>query len=132
MTSDVPHNPLSYPWTGRYAKFLALVLLYGATVHLGNMAGLSGTPWLSTPWLWRCMDVTLLVFDVASAIALWRNLARSVGLVFAGIIVLQFLPYTVLRSQFILNPGDAQTLNGLLGTEALIFGIFALLLWLKK
>ena len=37
-----------------------------------------------------------------------------------------------LRSQFILQPEDAQILNGLLGAEALLLGIFALLLWLKK
>lgn len=40
--------------------------------------------------------------------------------------------FTLLRSQFILKPEDAQTLNGLLGTEAILLGIFALLLWLKK
>jgi len=42
------------------------------------------------------------------------------------------VPYTLFRSQFILKPEDAQTLNGLLGTEALLLAIFALLLWLKK
>ncbi|MBP0029981.1 hypothetical protein [Roseofilum sp. Guam] len=67
-----------------------------------------------------------------SAIALWRGLGWSVWLVFSGIIGLQFLPYTMWRSQFILQPEDAQTLNGLLGTEALLLGIFALLLWVKK
>ncbi|MEM9218781.1 MAG: hypothetical protein AAGD25_31125 [Cyanobacteria bacterium P01_F01_bin.150] len=119
-------------WTARYAKFLALVLLYGATVHIGNMAGLSGTPWLSTPLLWRGMDVVLLIFDSVGAIALWRGLPWSVWLTFGGITLLQFVPYTLLRSQFILQPEDAQTLNGLLGTEALLLGVFALLLWLKK
>ena len=132
MTPDVPHTVLRYPWTARYAKFLALVLLYGATVHLGNMAGLAETPWLATPLLWRGMDVVLLSFDLVAAIALWRGFPWSVWLAFSGIILLQVVPYTVLRSQFILNPEDAQTLNGLLATEALIFGIFALLLWLKK
>ncbi|MDB9517590.1 hypothetical protein PN466_11590 [Roseofilum reptotaenium CS-1145] len=46
-----------------------------------------------------------------SAIALWRGLGWSVWLVFAGIIGLQFLPYTVWRSQFILQPEDAQALT---------------------
>ncbi|MDJ1183745.1 hypothetical protein [Roseofilum casamattae] len=126
------NNPFSNPWTARYAKFLAFVLLYGATVHIGNIAGLTGTPWLSTPLLWQGMDVVLLIFDLVAAIALWQGLAGSVWLVFAGIILLQFVPYTVLRAQFIINPEDAQTLNGLLATEGLIFGIFALLLLLKK
>mgnify|MGYP001801073427 CR=1 FL=1 len=123
---------MNNPWTARYAKLLALILLYGATVHIGNMVGLTGTSWFSTPLLWRGMDVALLIFNGVSAIALWQGLSWSVGVTFGGIALLQFLPYTLLRSQFILQPEDAQILNGLLGTEALLLGIFALLLWLKK
>ncbi|NET31334.1 MAG: hypothetical protein F6K19_04950 [Cyanothece sp. SIO1E1] len=123
---------LQQPWTSIYAKLLAIFLLYGATIHIGNMAGLTGTPWLSTPLLWRGMDVTLLLFNVVTAISLWRGVSWSVWLVFGGIALLQFVPYTLLRSQFILKPEDAQTLNGLLGTEALLLGIFALLIGLKK
>lgn len=119
-------------WTARYAKLMALVLLYGATVHMGNIAGLTGTPWLSTPLLWRVLDIVLLAFDVVAAVGLWRGLGWSVWFVFGGIILLQFVPYTLLRSHFILKPEDAQTLNGLLGTESLLLAIFALLLWLKK
>ncbi len=125
-------SALQQPWTATYAKVMALVLAYGATVHIGNMAGLTGTPWLSTPLLWRGMDVALLIFNVVSAIALWRGLAWSVWLVFGGITLLQFVPYTLLRSHFILKPEDAQTLNGLLGTEVLLLAIFALLIGLKK
>ena len=123
---------LQQPWTAVYAKVLALVLLYGATVHIGNMAGLTGTPWLTTPLLWRGMDVALLIFDVTAAISLWRGLSWSIGWVFGGMLLLQFVPYTLCRSQFVLKPEDAQVLNGLLGTEALLLGIFALLLWLRK
>ncbi|MEO1590887.1 MAG: hypothetical protein AAFU71_06310 [Cyanobacteria bacterium J06632_22] len=119
-------------WTSIYAKVMAIVLCYGATVHVGNMAGLTGTPWMSTPLLWRSLDVLLLLFDMTAAIALWRGLGWSVWLVFGGIIVLQFVPYTLLRSHFVLKPEDADILNGLLGTEAILLGIFALLLWLKK
>jgi len=132
MNNDAINTVLHYPWTARYAKFLALILLYGATVHISNIAGLTGTPWLSTPLLWRVMDITLLLFDVVTAIALWCGLAWSVWLVFGGITLLQFLPYTLLRSHFILKPEDAQTLNGLLETEALLLMVFALLLCLKK
>jgi hypothetical protein len=132
MIFDTINRSLTFPWTARYAKFLALVLLYGASVHIGNIAGWTGTPWLSTPLLWRSMDIALLIFDGVTAIALWRGLGWSVWLVFGGIILLQVVPYTLLRFQFILKPEDAQTLNGLLGTEALILAVFALLLWLKK
>lgn len=123
---------LQHPWTSIYAKLMAVVLAYGATVHMGNIAGLTGTPWDSTPLLWRSMDVLLLIFNVVAAISLWQGLAWSVGFVFVGIVLLQFVPYTVFRSHFVLQPEDAQTLNGLLGTEALLLAIFALLLWLKK
>ncbi|MGF1535530.1 MAG: hypothetical protein ACFB4J_03445 [Elainellaceae cyanobacterium] len=120
------------PWTAVYAKLVAVALLYGATVHVSNMLGFSGTPWSSTPLLWRGMDVALLVFNIVAALALWRGAAWSVWLVFGGIVVLQGIPYTLLRSQFVLKPEDAQTLNALLGTEAVLLAVFALLLWLKK
>ena len=126
------HIALKQPWTAIYTKVLALVLLYGATVHIGNIAGLTGTPWMSTPLLWRGLDIALLLFNIVAAIALWQGLVWSVLIVFSGIILLQFFPYTLFRPLFILKPEDAQTLNGLLGTEALLLGIFAWLLWLKK
>lgn len=132
VTNEALRLALQQPWTSAYTKIIALVLLYGATVHLGNMAGLTGTPWLATPLLWRGMDVALLIFNVTAAVVLWRGLGWSVWLVFGGILLLQFVPYTLLRSHFVLKPEDAQTLNGLLGTEALLLGIFALLLWARK
>ena len=130
MTTD-KISAIAHPWTARYAKLVALILLYGATVHVSNMAGLTGTPWLATPLLWRCMDVALLAFDLVAAVSLWRGFSWSVGLVFGGITLLQFLPYTLLRSHFVLKPEDAQTLNGLLGSEALLLAIFSILLWRK-
>ncbi|MGD1936193.1 MAG: hypothetical protein ACFCA4_01360 [Cyanophyceae cyanobacterium] len=125
-------DALQNRWTGYYAKFLALILLYGATVHVGNMFGLTGTPWQSTPLLWQGMDIVLLVFNGVTAIALWRGIDWSIPLTFGGIILLQFLPYTLWRSYFILRPEDADTLNGLLGTEALLLAIFGVLLWQRK
>lgn len=132
MNQPPPISPLDYPWTARYAKLLALILLYGAAVHIGNMAGLAETPWRSTPLLWQGMDVALLCFNGVAAIALWRGLAWSVWWVFGGIALLQFVPYTLLRSHFVLTPADGQTLNGLLGTEGLLLLMFALLLRIKQ
>lgn len=132
MTTSETATIFMQPWTARYAKLVAIALLYGATVHIGNIAGLTGTPWLSTPLLWRCMDIALLIFDVVAAVSLWKGLSWSVWFVFGGIILLQFVPYTLLRSHFILKPEDAQTLNGLLGTEAILLAILLILLWMKK
>ena len=133
MTTDTSIVSMSFqPWTARYAKLMALFLAYGAAVHISNIAGFSGTPWLSTPLLWRAMDVALLVFNTIAAISLWRGLSWSAGFVFGGIILLQFVPYTFLRSHFILKPEDAQTLNGLLGTEAILLTLFLCLLIARK
>lgn len=125
-------DALQQPWTSRYAKLLAIFLFYGFAVHVGNIAGLTGEPWGSTPLLWRGMDVVLLLFNAIAAIGLWRGVVWSVWFVFGGIALLQLVPYTLLRSQFVVTPEDAQTLNGLLGTEALLLGMFAVLVWLRK
>ena len=120
------------PWTATYTKIIAVILGYGAIVHTSNIFGLSGTAWLATPLLWRVMDVLLLIFNIITAVALWRGLTWSIWLLFGGMIVLQILPYTVWRSQFVLKPGDGEVLNGLLGTEILLLSILCLLLWFKK
>ncbi|MEM7590297.1 MAG: hypothetical protein AAF383_02030 [Cyanobacteria bacterium P01_A01_bin.83] len=126
------HSALQQPWTAVYIKIIALALLYGATVHVGNILGLTGTPWIDTPLLWRLLDIILLIFDLVTAIALWRGLAWSIWLLFGGIFLLQILPYTLLRSYFILKPEDAQVLNSLLGTEVLLLSVLILLLVFKK
>ncbi len=123
---------IKQPWTAIYTKIVAIALLYGATVHISNILGLTGTPWWANPLLWQVMDVLLLIFNLVTAIALWRGFGWSIGLLFGGITVLQILPYTVWRSQFILKPEDGEILNGLLGTEILFLSVLCLLLWLKK
>ena len=125
-------SALQQPWTAIYTKVIALVLIYGATVHIGNMIGLTGTSWLSTPPLWQSMDILLLIFNVITAIALWQGLVWSIWLLFSGIFLLQIVPYTLLRSHFVLKPEDGQILNSLLGTEVLLLTILVLLLWLRK
>ncbi len=125
-------SALQQPWTAIYTKVIAIALLYGATVHISNMLGLTGTSWLSTPILWRSMDILLLTFDIITAIALWWGLVWSIWLLFSGILLLQIVPYTLFRSQFILKPEDGQVLNSLLGTEILLLSIFIFLLWLRK
>ena len=130
--NDVINSALKQPWTATYSRVMAIFLLYGATVHIGNILGLTGEPWLVSPLLWQVMDVGLLVFDIVAAIGLFRGFAWSVWLVFGGIVLLQFMPYTLLRSQFVFKPSDVETLNSLLGTEVLLLAIFAILIWLRK
>ncbi|MEO0924592.1 MAG: hypothetical protein AAFY63_01825 [Cyanobacteria bacterium J06643_13] len=125
-------SALQQPWTAIYTKVIAIALLYGATVHIANILGLTGIPWLATPLLWRSLDIILLIFDIVTAIALWRGLAWSIWLLFSGIFLLQILPYTLLRTHFILKPEDTEILNSLLGTEVLLLSILVLLLWFRK
>ncbi len=125
-------SALEQPWTAIYTKVISVILIYGATVHVSNFLGLTGTSWLSTPLLWRSMDTVLLIFDLITAIALWQGLVWSIWLLFGGILLLQILPYTLLRSQFVLKPEDGQILNSLLGTEVLLLSILILLLWFGK
>ena len=125
-------SALQQPWTAIYIKVIAIALLYGATVHVGNILGLTGTPWLATPLLWRSLDIILLLFDIVIAIALWQGLAWSIWLLFGGILLLQILPDTLLRSQFVFKPEDGQILNSLLGTEILLLSILIMLLWFRK
>lgn len=124
-------SALQQPWTAIYTKVIAIALLYGATVHVGNILGLTGTSWLATPLLWRSL-IILLIFDIVTAIALWRGLAWSIWLLLGGILLLQILPYTLLRSQLVFKPEDGQILNSLLGTEILLLSILIMLLWFRK
>ena len=125
-------SALQQPWTAFYTKIIAIALLYGATVHVGNIFGLTGTPWLATPLLWRSLDIILLIFDLVTTIALWRGFAWSIWLLFGGILLLQVLPYTLWRSHFILKPEDGQLLNSLLSTEILLLSVLILLLIFRK
>lgn len=123
---------IKQPWTAIYTKIIAIALFYGATVHISNMLGLTGTPWLITPLLWRSLDILLLIFNLVTAIALWRGFAWSIWLLFGGITLLQIIPYTIWRAHFVFKPEDGDVLNGLLGTEILFLSILFLLLWFKK
>lgn len=107
-------------WTGHYLRFLAIVLMYGATVHVGNILGLNGQPWMETPLLWRVMDVGLLSFDLCVSVGLWLKQPVAIVVCAVGLLLLQILPYTLFRDAFIQTPTDAQTLNGLVGTELLL------------
>ena len=125
-------SALQMPWTYWYVRLIAIALLYGATVHIGNILGFTGTPWGETPLLWRSLDIILLVFNIVTAIGLWWHRFWSVPLLVIGIVILQWLPYTIWRSQFVLKPEDTQALNGLIGTEAILLILLGLLLWQKK
>lgn len=89
-----PPSCLSQPWTGICSRFIAVLLLHEAAVHLVNIAGLHSTAWLSIPVLWRAMNVTLLAFGITTATALRRGLPWAAWLLPLGVVLLQFVPCT--------------------------------------
>jgi hypothetical protein len=119
-------------WTGIYVRILACILIYGAVMHVGNIAGWSGTRWVDTPVLWRVMDVVLLAFNIVVAIALWFRLPWSLVAFIIGIIALQLIPYTIFRSHFIETPSQAQALNGLIATHLILLAVLAGLILLRR
>ena len=42
---------ISRPLTGIYLRFLSILLLYGALVHVSNFLGWGNRPWMETPLL---------------------------------------------------------------------------------
>ena len=105
---DLPHA-VSQPWTGLYLRVLAVILVYGALVHVGNILGLTGVPWQDTPSLWRTMDLVLLLFNVVVGVGLWQRQPWAVVALVGGVIVLQVVSYTVFRNQFVRGPEDTAT-----------------------
>ena len=123
---------IARPLTSLYLRFLSLVLLYGASVHVANIVGWGDLSWLETPLLWRVMDILLLGFDVAVAIGLWQRRLWAAIAFPCGLVVLQLIPYTVWRSQFVQSAADAKVLNSLLGSEVVLIAVLMLLLGFKR
>lgn len=119
--------------TSIFGWVIAIVLVNGAIVHVLNILGKGKGPWGEFPVLWRTMDVALLIFNVAVALGLAFRQTWSVYALFAGIVLLQIVPYTVFRSKFATTAEDHATLNGLIGTEIALLIVFAgLIVWQGK
>lgn len=99
-----------------FVRSLAVVLAYGALVHVANVLDLAGARWFEEPQLWRVMDVLLLVFDVVVGMALWRTRPWGVVAFVTGVVLLQMLPYTLFPEAFSRTPEQRQALGGLVLT----------------
>jgi len=115
--------------TSVFGWLIAVILANGAAVHVGNMLGYGKMPWSEFPFAWKIMDVLLLAFNIAVIVGLILRQPWGVYVLYAGILALQFIPYTVFRSHFAIEPGDATTLNQLLATEATLLIVFAALIY---
>ena len=92
-------------------RCIALVLAFGATVHIANIFGFGERPWSDMPLLWRAMDVVLLLFNVIVGTGLWCKASWAVIAFIAGIVLLQLMPYTLFRSHFIETAQHAESLT---------------------
>jgi hypothetical protein len=114
---------LSQTWASLYVRFLAVLLTYGVLMHVGNIVGWTGRPWLETPVLWRVMDIVLLLFNAIVAIGLWVRVPWAVVAFVLGIIALQIIPYTVFRPYFAATPEQVKAINGLVVTMAVLLAV---------
>ena len=110
------HTPLKY--------LLATAYLYGASVHVANMMGVTGFSWREAPLKWQGLDVTYLVLDLAVVVGLFLLPKFGLG-AFAVAAVSQIVLYTVFRSwildvppEFLPSPEQAGYLNQLVAFHA--------------
>ncbi len=120
-----------HSWMAIYLRILAIIMAYGALVHLSNLMGFGEMPWGEMPLTWRIGDIAYGLLDTVTAIGLWK---RSVWGVFCFLtaIASQFLIYTVFIDYLAFTVEQRQTIYGLLGTELILLLIFFLLLVTKK
>ena len=123
---------LKKTWTGWYVRFLAVLLAYGALMHIGNILGWSGRTWIETPIHWRVMDVVLLGFNVVVGVGLWLRAPWAVVAFALGILAFQLIPYTIFRQYFGETPEQLSTLNGLVVTWIVLLAVLALLVVPKR
>ena len=115
---------------GVYLRLLAIVLGYGAIVHIANMAGFGERPWLEGPLAWRIGDLVYAPLNIFAAVGLWLQTHWGIALFFVAV-GSQFVIYTVFIDAFAFTEAHRRTIYGLLGTEALLVLGF-LLVWALK
>ncbi|GAB4529835.1 MAG: hypothetical protein Tsb0014_12060 [Pleurocapsa sp.] len=119
------------PWMGIYLRILAVIIAYGASVHVANLMGFGEMPWQQMPLTWRVGDIVYGILDLVTAIGLWQKTSWGI-ICFFSAISSQFLIYTVFIDYFAFDSQQRQTIYGLLGTEAILLLIFLILFISKK
>lgn len=120
-----------YRWLGIYLKILAIIMAYGASVHLSNILGLGGMPWKEMPLTWRVGDIVYGIIDTVTAITLWQKTVWGI-FGFLGAIASQLVIYTVFIDYFAFTSEQRQTIYGLLATEFVLLLVLCLLAIAKK
>ena len=118
-------------WMGIYLRILAIIMAYGASVHIANLLGFGEMPWQEMPIAWKIGDFVYGLLDLVTAVGLWQRTTWGI-ICFLSAIASQFLIYTVFIDYFAFNNQQRQTISGLLGTELLLILIFCILFITKK
>ena len=76
---------------------VTLFYAYGATVHILNIASLTGFDWRNAPGKWQILDIVYLILDIAVVAGLVRRWTVSL-VAFYLAAMSQVVLYTVLRT----------------------------------
>ncbi|MDJ0747401.1 MAG: hypothetical protein QNJ32_29240 [Xenococcaceae cyanobacterium MO_167.B27] len=115
-----------HSWMGIYLRILALIMAYGASVHVANVMGFGEISWGEQPITWRVGDIVYGLLDTVTAIGLWQKTAWGI-FAFLSAIASQFLIYTVFINYFAFTSQQRETIYGLLGTELILLLVFFVL-----
>ncbi|MDJ0536984.1 MAG: hypothetical protein QNJ70_31620 [Xenococcaceae cyanobacterium MO_207.B15] len=67
-----------HSWMGIYLRILALIMAYGASVHVANVMGFGEISWGEQPITWRVGDIVYGLLDTVTAIGLWQKTALRI------------------------------------------------------
>ena len=110
MSADAPTAPSRFEpyadrWLLLFMRAMALVYVYGAAVHVMNIAGVSGFDWFAAPLKWQVLDIVYLVVDAAVVIGVMAR-RRFAVLLFIAAALSQIVLYTALRGWILDVPPD--------------------------
>lgn len=78
---------------------------YGASVHVANIAGMTGFDWSQAPWKWQALDIFYLALDVMVVVGL-LYFPRFGLCCFAVAAISQIILYTAFRSWVVDVPAE--------------------------
>jgi hypothetical protein len=123
---------IAHPWVAIYLKVLAVFLFMGALTHLGSIMSLTGTSWMARPLQIRAADMVMLPCNLLIGWGLWRTRFWAVVGWMAALLFLQFIPFMLFTDIFATNPQERTMLHVVLAVDAILLGIFFVLLLCKK
>jgi len=129
---DAIRKSIGDRWTGVFLRILAVLLFMGAGSHLASISGAYGVPWISRPIQFQIADPVLLLFDLVVGLGLWRKRFWAVIAWISGVILLQFIPILFFWDAFATDAVQRRSLQGLLVSNALFLGVFAVLVLRKR